>query len=240
MDGPPVAGDMRHYWDERARENAAYYVDTTCDYDAPDMEQFFETGEGIVRAALFDGPARPDRTELAVEIGPGLGRVCKALAPHFDQVVGIDVSTEMVERARELVSEPNVTFEVGDGTTLRPFADDTVDLVLTFTVLQHLTSREAVTGYLRESARILRSGGVLAAQWNGDAHPRRYRLRTRWWRIRQRLFRRHAPDRRLAPEFLGTPVVVADVVQVLERAGLEVVGTKDTGTLFSWVWARKR
>jgi SAM-dependent methyltransferase len=236
----PVADDMRRYWDERARENAAYYVDTTCDYETPDMDRFFETGRGIVDVAFVEASVKPERRELAVEIGPGLGRVCKALAPHFEQVVGIDISTEMVERARELVVEPNVRFEVGDGVTLNPITEESADLVVTFTVLQHLTSRDAVAGYLREAARILRPGGVLAAQWNGDAHPRRYRMRTYWWKVRQQLFRRQAPDHRLQPAFLGTPVPIADVRRVLGEEGLQIEATKDVGTLFSWVWARKQ
>jgi SAM-dependent methyltransferase len=230
---------MRSYWDERARENAAYYVDTTCDYDAPDMGRFFETGEEVVREALLDAPVQPAERKLALELGPGLGRICKALAPHFERVVGLDVSAEMVRRARDLIDDANVTFEIGDGATLRPTEDDTVDLVLTFTVLQHVPDRDAIAGYLRDAARALRPGGVLAAQWNGDAHPRRYRVRSAWWRLQQRAGVRHKQDRRLAPQFLGTPVPVPFVRAVLEDAGLVVNAIKGEGTLFSWVWAVK-
>jgi SAM-dependent methyltransferase len=230
---------MRRYWDERAQENAAFYVDTTCDYDAPDMQEFFETGDRVVREALLDAPVQPAGRGTALEIGPGLGRICKALAPHFDRVVGLDVSAEMVGRARELVDDPRVTFEVGDGVTLRPLAGASVDFVVTFTVLQHLPDKRTITGYLQEAARVLRRGGVLAAQWNGDAHPRRYRLRSMWWKVQRRLGVRSKQDHRVAPQFLGTPVPVRFVRSVLEDAGLVVGGTKGDGTLFSWIWASK-
>ena len=230
---------MRSYWDARARENATYYVDTTCDYAAPDMEQFFETGNEVVREALIDAPVRPARHALALELGPGLGRICKALAPHFDRVVGIDVSAEMVRRARELVGDPNVAFEVGDGVSLRPAADASVDFVITFTVLQHVPERGAIVGYLRDAARVLRPGGVLAAQWNGDSRPRRYRMRSAWWQLQRRVGIRTKQDHRVAPQFLGTPVPMPFVKAVLEDAGLVVKGTKGEGTLFSWVWAVK-
>jgi SAM-dependent methyltransferase len=230
---------MRSYWDARAQENAAFYVDTTCDYDQPDMEQFFDTGNEVVREALLDAPVQPAGRGLALEIGPGLGRICKALAPHFERVVGIDVSAEMVDRARELVDVPNVTFDVGDGATLGLVEDASVDFVLTFTVLQHLPDRSAIVGYLREAARVLRPGGVLAAQWNGDAHPRRYRLRSAWWQLQRRLGVRSKQDHRVAPQFLGTPVPAPFVRAVLEEAGLAVEGTKGDGTLFSWIWARR-
>lgn len=228
---------MQRYWDERARENAVYYVDTTCDYGAPDMDRFFETGRAIVREAFLEAPVQPSGRQLAVEIGPGLGRVCSALAPHFEAVIGVDVSDEMVRRARELVTDSNVTFEVGDGATLHSIDDACADLVVTFTVLQHVPKREVIVSYLREAARVLRPGGVLSAQWNGDARPNRYRMRGWWWRLQRRagVLR----DNRAAPQFLGTPVPVSFVRGVLEDAGLVVEGTKGDGTLFSWIWARK-
>jgi SAM-dependent methyltransferase len=232
-----VTGRMRRYWDDRARENAAFYVDTTVTYDAPDLDKFFRAGDLIVREALLESPIQPRGRVRALEIGSGLGRVSKALAPHFKQVFGIDVSAEMVQRAQSIVKEPNVTFEVGDGLTLEAADDASVDFVITFTVLQHLPNRTVIAGYLREAARALRPGGVLAAQWNGDAHPLRYRLRC--WRLRFQQRLGVVRDNRVAPEFLGTPVPVSYVCGVLRDAGLVIEATKGEGTLFSWVWARK-
>lgn len=238
MNRAELAEGMRRYWDERARENAVFYVDTTCSYEAPDMDRFFETGRVVVQGTLLEAPVRPAGRELAVEIGAGLGRICKALAPHFDRVVGIDISAEMVSRARELVTDSNVSFEVGDGVTLGQLEDDAADLVLTFTVLQHLPSREAIVGYLREAARVLRPGGVLVAQWNGDERPLRFWARAWRWRMQERLGAR-VHKSRLASQFLGTPVPVSVVRSVLERSGLSVEATEGEGTLFACVWARK-
>ena len=230
---------MRRFWDDRAQENAAWYVDTSLSYDEPDMEQFFATGGVVVTEALLDAPVRPAGHALAVEIGPGLGRICVALADHFDRVVGVDVSAEMVRQARELVPDERVTFEVGDGVGLQPIADGTVDLVTSFTVLQHLPSRDLVLGYLREGARVLRPGGVLAVQWNNLPHPYRWRAKSVWWRLRQRLHLGLADEQRSAPEFVGTRVPWSAVEATLRDSGLTVAGRKGEGTLFSWVWAVK-
>ena len=238
MDRQPTARDMRRYWDERARENAAYYVDTTCDYDVPDMSRFFETGREIVQAALFDGPFAPNARARRRDRTRPRARVQGALPPLRTGRRPRRLGRDGRARASSSTSRMSVSRSV-TGLHSPPIGDGTADLVVTFTVLQHLTSRDAVLGYLREAARVLRSGGVLSAQWNGDAHPRRYRMRARWWKVRQRFFRRDTPDNRLAPEFLGTPVSAADVLQELETSGLKVVGTKDVGTLFSWVWATK-
>lgn len=235
----PAAARMRRFWDERAQENAAWYVDTSLSYDDPDMEQFFATGARVVDEALLEAPVQPARCELAVEIGPGLGRICAALAERFDRVVGIDVSAEMVAKGRALVPDGRVELLVGDGLGLQPVADGTADLVISFTVLQHMPSRALVLGYLREGARVLRPGGVLAVQWNNLPHPHRWRAHAAWWRLRQRLGLGLREEQRSAREFVGTRVPWAAVERTLEASGLEIAGRKGEGTLFSWVWAVK-
>lgn len=230
---------MRAFWDARARENAAWYVDTSLSYDDPDMARFFETGQRIVDEALLEAPVQPARKDLAVDIGSGLGRISAALAPHFGRVIGIDVSSEMVDKAKELVADPRVEFLVGDGVGLRPVEDASVDLVTSFTVLQHLPDPELVLGYLREGARVLRPGGVLAVQWNNLPHPSLWRARGSWWRLRQRLGLGMKGEQRNAPEFIGSRVPWGPVEATLRAAGLEIAGRKGEGTLFSWVWAVK-
>src|SRR5437764_15432079 len=100
---------MREFWDARARENAAWYVDTSLAYDDPDMDRFFETGEAIVADALDDAPVLPEGRGLAVAVGSGLGRVCKALAGRFDRVVGVDISPQMDAKGAALRRIPHVS-----------------------------------------------------------------------------------------------------------------------------------
>lgn len=237
---PRVASGERmgRFWDERARENAAWYVDTSLDYEQPDMQRFFETGRTVVRQALHDAPAAPERREVALEIGAGLGRVCAALSEEFERVIGIDVSAEMVARAKELVPDDRIMFSVGDGLTLASVPDHSVDFVTSFTVLQHLPSKDLVLGYLAETGRVLRSGGVAALQWNNLPHPALWRARAAWWRVRGRLGLGMRGEQRNAREFVGTRVPARDVTGALAESGLSIVGIRDEDTLFAWVWAR--
>ena len=236
---PRAVDQMRSYWDDRARENAVWYVDTTCDYDHPDMDAFFATGPKVVSEAFVDAPVRPVGRSLAVEIGPGLGRVANALADHFGRVIGIDISQEMVERARQLVTNERVEFMVGNGIDLQPLPADSADFVLTFTVLQHLSSPELIEGYLREAARVLKPGGVLCAQWNNSPRPRLWKARVRWWALRNAIGGPAATDIRCAPHFAGTRLPIDRTRDVLEGSGLTIRATKGLGTLFAWVWAEK-
>lgn len=230
---------MREYWDARARENAAWYVDTSLAYDDPDMQRFFVTGEVIVAEALDDAPAAPEGRDLAVEIGSGLGRVCKALGARFDHVVGLDISSAMVERARDLVVKEHIGFMVSDGRSLAGVEDGVVDLVLSFTVFQHIPSAAVIDGYLAEAGRVLRPGGVFVFQWNNEPGVTRWRL-WRWWlALLQRT--RIRPERYLrnAPQFLGSRVRIDRIERTLEAAGMHLLATRGTGTLYAWAWARR-
>lgn len=234
------AARMRSWWESAAQRNAAWYVDTSLSYDEPDMEQFWATGEVVVAEALDGAPASPLGLGRAVEIGSGLGRIVRALSRRgFAEVVGVDISPTMVERARRLVTEPGVRFELGDGTGLAAVEDASADLVLTFTVFQHMPDPDLIAGYVREAARVLRPGGVLVAQWNGMDGAGRWALRRAWLSRIGRL--RPSADRfgREVPEFLGSRVPVPRMRALLADAGLEVAGMRGEGTLYSWVWATR-
>ena len=234
-----AAEEMRSYWDERARENAAFYVDTTCNYDEPDMERFLEAGRRIVAAGFVDAPVQPQGRELAVELGSGLGRNCIALAPHFEQVIGVDISEEMVARARASVDVPNVRFEVCSGHDLRPVESGTADLVLAFTVLQHMPSRTVVASNIADVARVLRPGGIAALQWNNQPRLLRWQVMGLVRRVGRRVGVRRWQDVRFAAPFLGRPISWPDMSAMLRRNGLEPRATEGLGTLFAWVWAER-
>ena len=230
---------MRDFWDARARDNAAWYVDTSLSYDEPDMQRFFATGEAIVSDAFDYAAAVPEGRAVAVEVGSGLGRVCKALSARFDNVIGVDISPEMVTRATELVGGPNISFVVGDGSSLSSIDDGVADLVLTFTVFQHIPDVGVIESYLQEIGRVLKPGGVLIMQWNNTPGARRWALKRWWLGVLQRT--RIRPERYLrnAPEFLGSRVPIGGMEQAVAAAGMSLAGTRNERTLYCWGWATK-
>jgi SAM-dependent methyltransferase len=230
---------MRDYWEQRAQLNAAFYVDTSLDYDNPDMDRFLETGRRVVTIALDEAPAVPPAGKAAaLEIGCGMGRICLALSERFDQVIGYDISTEMLRKARDLVPDERVDFRLTEGSSLPGTADASVDLVLTFTVFQHIPSVEVIRDYVREAGRVLRPGGVFVLQWNGTPGAVRWRLRRVVMAVRQRLGRgdRYGRD---APQFLGSRIELEEMRAMLREAGLELAATSGEGSLFTWGWATK-
>lgn len=133
----------------------------------------------------------PEVGGTCVEIGVGAGRITRALAPEFDRVVGLDVSQDMVDRARR-VAPDHVEFHVVDAERV-PLADDSADAVFSVHVLQHLDDYDAMRRYLAEARRVVRPGGSIMVHIELRSRPRslwdRVRLEIGLWRSRRGLKR---------------------------------------------------
>jgi ubiquinone/menaquinone biosynthesis C-methylase UbiE len=152
---------MQRDWDLRARVDAFYFVDAT--RPSWDPAAFYERGRLLVEAIVEPvlrrlGTVRPGGRVL--EIGCGLGRLFEGLAAHFDEVVGIDVSAEMLARGRGWCPV-EATWLLGDGRTLQPVADASIRHVVSYEVLQHVPTGEVVQSYVAESYRVLEPGGTM-------------------------------------------------------------------------------
>jgi ubiquinone/menaquinone biosynthesis C-methylase UbiE len=168
-----VSERMRADWNERAREDAHYYVA----FGGRDQDEagFLATAADVLRsieAQLKRLPARANRRAWrALEIGCGPGRLVKPLSRHFGEIHGVDVSDEMIRLARERVSEvPHAHFHATDGASLGLFADASFEFIYSYAVFQHIPSREVVLEYMHEIRRVLKPGGVFHGQFNGLAH----------------------------------------------------------------------
>ena len=92
--------------------------------------------------------------ERALDVGTGAGTLALALAPLVAEVVGVDVVSELLERARSHAPE-NVTFLEADATNL-PFEPASFDLVCCRRTLHHVAHPERAVS---ELTRVARPGG---------------------------------------------------------------------------------
>jgi ubiquinone/menaquinone biosynthesis C-methylase UbiE len=181
-------------------------------------EDFYATGESDWQD--FRAHWEPFPGGTCVEIGCGPGRMTRALAHDFERVVGLDVSPDLVERARAAVPD-NVDLELVQGTEI-PLPGASADAVFSVHVFMHLERAADVEAYLREARRVLRPGG--SAMVHIPIAPTRPGVRARLraelrvWRSRRELARgrEHSVVR-------YRQYVEDDVRAMFERAGFSGV-----------------
>src|SRR5947207_15785016 len=168
MSETTVSRQMRSDWNERAREDAYYYV--AFGRRGQDDDEFFATAADVVRgleAELKRLPTGDRRARKALEIGCGPGRLMRPMSWNFGEIHGVDVSDEMIRLAGEKLSNvPNAFPVQNDGTGLGCYKDEYFDFVYSYAVFQHIPSRQVVFNYLNEARRGLEHDGILRFQIN--------------------------------------------------------------------------
>jgi SAM-dependent methyltransferase len=101
--------------------------------------------------------AAPKGDERLLDVGTGAGHTALAFAPHVREVVGIDLTPEMVAVAEAQPHPGNVRFLVADAEDL-PFPDASFDLVTCRYAAHHFPDPGRAGA---EMARVLRAGGRL-------------------------------------------------------------------------------
>ena len=142
-------------------------------------DQLAEAIGGIGDPALFtevkarllvqvaDRALGPPSQLSALDVGCGPGLTDAFLVNDFDSVVGVDVSQQMVERARK--SNPAVRYVVYDGRRL-PFEDGSFDVSFAICVLHHVEPRERLA-FANELVRVTRPGGLIALFEHNPFNP---------------------------------------------------------------------
>jgi len=210
-----VEDRMRADWNQRASEDAYYYV--AFGRREQDDEEFFSTAADVVKGLEWD-LKRVRGRDAALEIGCGPGRLMRPLARHFTEIHGVDVSDEMIRMAQERLRDtPNAHPHHGSGSDLSQFPDDKFDFVYSYAVFQHIPSRDVVFSYLREARRVLKPGGILRCQLNGlPQHAKQYDT---WNGVR------------IAPE---------EIAQFTLEQDLQLLVLEQRYTQYMWITCRKR
>ncbi|MCC7175914.1 MAG: class I SAM-dependent methyltransferase [Bryobacterales bacterium] len=213
---------MESDWNQRARDNARYYVATGRD-DWTD-EEFFRSGQATVEEEILTDmtnicQGRNPRDMKVLEIGCGAGRVTRALAGLFGEVHAVDVSGEMVDLARgALAGYPNAHVYKNNGMDLTVVPELSFDFAFSSIVFQHIPSREIIESYVREVHRLLRPGALFKFQVQG------------------------CPVVETSPEdtWLGVAITDEMAVEMALRYGFDPRYRHGAGEQYFWLWYFKK
>ncbi|XP_053327237.1 putative methyltransferase DDB_G0268948 [Spea bombifrons] len=95
--------------------------------------------------------------KLAVDVACGTGRSTRPLAPHFEKVIGIDISESQIHEARRHTQEQNVTYQVASAHKLS-LKDNSVDLINGDLAVHWFN----INKFMEEAARVLNTNGCIA------------------------------------------------------------------------------
>ena len=130
-------------------------------------EEFFATGKnevGVVLQCVAGLGVGLDEKAPALDFGCGVGRLTRALAEHFAECWGVDISPTMITLAKEFNRDlPQCRFLLNDRDTLEGLQDNYFGFIYSSIVLQHMAERY-IRKYLAELIRVLRPGGLLVFQ----------------------------------------------------------------------------
>lgn len=162
---------MSSDWDQRAQENARYYVATANETWSDD--EFFASGEQTVKDFILTDMkniryGKDPKQMRILEIGCGAGRVTRALAGLFGEVHAVDVSGEMVALAKSALRDfPNAHVYKNNGKDLAVIPKTIFDFAFSFLVFQHIPSYEVIESYIGAVSRLLRPGCLFKFQVQG-------------------------------------------------------------------------
>jgi ubiquinone/menaquinone biosynthesis C-methylase UbiE len=172
-EGKGPAGERTHrahvFWEQSADWNIHRAI-----ADAPGVR------EDATRERAFDESGANDARDLAaflrpdarvLDLGCGIGRIMRPLAPLCREIVGVDISEKMVEQGREyLAGVPNARLVRTGGAELPTVADGSIDFLYSLICLIHVDKRTAFR-YLREIQRVLAPEGLALLQFENLLAP---------------------------------------------------------------------
>jgi SAM-dependent methyltransferase len=218
MDTPRQLTNMQQAWDARARANARHYI-ATSQAEWTDQE-FFASGDWTVNGHILAdlqnvAGSTPPRDMRVLEIGCGAGRITRALAGVFGEVHGVDISGEMIARAREALRDtPNAHVYQNNGLDLSVVPALPFDFAFSIFVFQHIPSYEIIESYLREVHRLLRPGSLFKFQVQGD------------------------PRVQINPEetWVGVPITESKAAELAIATGFDFRYNAGAGQEEFWLW----
>ena len=169
---------MKTDWDERARIDEKFAIRAVLNQKE---EEFWKSGKddcisilgiGTKTFELISNGKNPKNMKV-LEIGCGIGRILIPMANIFGEVVGIDVSHEMVNSGKKYIERiPKCKIFETNGSDLSILSSDYFDFCYSFIVFQHIPEKEIVKNYIKEISRVLKKDCIFIFQVRGNINTK--------------------------------------------------------------------
>ncbi|NNK37043.1 MAG: class I SAM-dependent methyltransferase [Xanthomonadales bacterium] len=156
----------KQFWNHQAAtpESALAAVDGSASEEVVRITGRF-TARQVATAIELNGDDR------LLELGCGVGRIGRELAPHCAHWTGVDISDKMISHARERLGHlDNTAFHQLSRTALDSLDDGSLTKAYSVAVLCHM-DKEDLYLYLKELHRTVRPGGLIYIETWNLAHP---------------------------------------------------------------------
>ena len=245
---------MRRDWDDRARKNAYHYIASW--RREWERESFLSSGEEDFErlvAPILTRHELSTTTGAILELGCGAGRMTHSFARRFKRVYALDISVEMLQRARKIhVDRSNILWLLSNGADLACVKSNSFDFAFSYLVLQHLPEEALTRRYLEEMVRVLRPGGAFLFQFNGGfASTMNLRGRIAWgivdalWSVRLRSMSRAVAQGfgfdpcAAGKSWRGAAISTDNIVRIIDAAGGRVLESMGANTPMAWCYGTK-
>lgn len=167
-------------WNSRAKSTEAAIAAVDGSTDEHIVQHTGRWAAQQVKAALNVQPE-----DSVLELGCGVGRIGRELAPFCAQWIGVDISDNMIEHARNrLADRPNARFHQLTRTSLDMLEDNSIDKAYSIAVFCHM-DKEDLYLYLQELDRVVKPGGqIFVETWNlsSEVGWRRWAYEPKVWK----------------------------------------------------------
>ena len=186
------------------------------------LRGFWDFSVHILTPAVCAAISTPE-SKTALEIGYGGGRLLNAAAAHFGNVIGMDIHDEKTAVSDFLTAQGKTNFQLlrTNGAEIS-VPSDSVDLIYSFIVLQHLPNFATFAKYIAETARCLKTGGVAQLYFGNLTLHKQLQ---QWSQAKSGYL--EFPDAQV--NHISLLVRLAKVKSICRQVGLQVV---DTGTSY--------
>lgn len=201
--------DAFQYWFDRA-ENVNQAV----------VRGYWDFAVHILTPRVCEYIQNPE-DKVALEIGYGGGRILNAACSFFKEAIGIDIhdEKEFVENFLKSQGKSNFQLIKTSGDTI-DVSSESIDLIYSFIVLQHLPSFGVFEKYIEETYRSLKKAGIAQLYFGSFSY---WKLTSKDQKRYARLGFREFKD--VSPREISLVVHLKKIKKLVEGIGFQIVET---------------